>query len=96
MSEERKVKYQEYFSNLPVYKKITINDTDYVLTHSGYVADEPPVYLNNGMVDIVVLIEQWCKTSEYIYLISCDLHFILASVKFMKTYCWSLSLFSFS
>ena len=84
ISVERKERYHKYLSDLPIYKIIAVNGVEYVLTHSGYVADELPVYKDNAAVDIIASIEQWCKSSEYNYLISNDLHYIPASVKFKK------------
>lgn len=84
MPNERKIIYLKNLSDLPIYKIISVEGLEYVLTHSGYVADESPIYLEDGTVDIVASIEQWCKNSEYKYLISNDLHYIAASVKFKK------------
>lgn len=86
MSDERKGRYHKYLSNLPLYKIVTVNDIEYVLTHSGYMVSESTVYLEDGSVDIVASIKEWCndKETEYNYLISNDLHYIAASVKFKK------------
>lgn len=84
MTDKRKENYHTYLSNLPIYKKISVNGAEYVLTHTGYFADESPVYMDDGTVDIVTSIEQWCKVCEYNYLLSNDLHYIPATVKFKK------------
>lgn len=84
MSEEKKISYHKYLSSLPLYKEISVNGLEYVLTHSGYLADEVAVYHENGSVDLVTSIEGWCKNSEYRYLISNDLHYIASTVKFKK------------
>ena len=82
MSQERKEKYHDYLQALPLYKKIQVNGKEYILTHSGYMADEPAVMNEEGKVDIEASILKWCKKSEYEYLISNDIHYIPASVQY--------------
>lgn len=82
ISAEDKVKYHDYLAELPLYKKIQVNDKEYFLTHSGYMADIPAVKDAEGIVDMEASITKWCGISEYEYLISNDLHYIPASIKY--------------
>ena len=82
ISEKDKMKYHDYLSHLPLYKKIWVNDKEYFLTHSGFMADLPPVMNSDGSVDIESSVIKWCEESEYEYLISNDLHYIPASIKY--------------
>lgn len=82
ISLENKAKYHEYLVKLPLYKKIQVNDKEYFLTHSGFMADLPAIKNAEGMVDMEASILKWCEISEYDYLISNDLHYIPASIKY--------------
>lgn len=82
ISAENKVKYHDYLANLPLYEKIRVNNKEFFLTHSGYMADIPAVKDAEGNVDLEASIMKWCDISEYEYLISNDLHYIPASIKY--------------
>lgn len=82
MSGEQRERYRDYLKKLPLYKEIRVNDKEYVLTHSGYMADEEPIMKTDKTVDIVASIIRWGSSNEYEYLISNDLHYIPASIKF--------------
>ena len=82
MSEEQRARYRDYLKNLPLYKEIKVNDKEYILTHSGYMADEEPIMKPDKTVDIVASIIKWGSSNEYEYLISNDIHYIPASIKF--------------
>lgn len=82
MSAEDKTKYHDYLAELPLYKKIQVNDKEYFLTHSGFMADLPAIIDSEGLVDIEASISKWCEVSEYEYLISNDLHYIPASIRY--------------
>ncbi|GEM_PF-4806684 len=84
MFEERKANYCMYLSQLPLYHVITINEDEYILTHSGFMADQEPIYREDGTIDLIASIHKWGKAFEYQYLISSDLHFIPASNKLPK------------
>lgn len=81
MSQKHKDKYHEYLCELPLCMKIEVEGREYVLTHSGFMADMPPILQEDGSVDIISSIENWCESNEYEYLISNDLHYIPASIK---------------
>ena len=82
LSAKEKETYHAYLKTLPLYKKIKVNDREYILTHSGFMADEPAVIKEDGTVDIESSIIKWCEKSEYDYLISNDIHYIPASIKY--------------
>lgn len=82
MSHKYKKKYHDYLQSLPLYQKVQVNDKEYFLTHSGYMADEPAVMAEDGGVDMEASILKWCQKSEYDYLISNDLHYIPASISY--------------
>ncbi len=82
MSQRCKKRYHDYLQALPLYKKVQVNGKDYILTHSGYMADEPAVMDAEGKIDIEASILQWCEKSEYEYLISNDIHYIPASISY--------------
>jgi serine/threonine protein phosphatase 1 len=84
MDNERKEQYHSYLSKLPIYKVVDVNGVSYVLTHSGFMADKPAIYMQDGNIDIVSSIEKWCITSEYQYLISRDIHYIPWKIRFPK------------
>lgn len=81
MSQERKEKYRDYLQTLPLYEKILVDDREYILTHSGYMVDVPPILKEDGSVDIEASITKWGEHFEYEYLISNDLHYIPAGTK---------------
>ncbi len=82
ISERDKAKYHDYLAELPLYKKICVNDKEYFLTHSGFWADLPAITTTEGLVDMEASITKWCEVSEYEYLISNDLHYIPANIKY--------------
>jgi serine/threonine protein phosphatase 1 len=84
ITEDKKFQYQRYLSSLPLYAEVSVNSVEYILTHSGFLVDETPVLHEDGSIDIVASIEEWCKKSEFKYLISNDLHYIPATVKYKK------------
>lgn len=82
MSVKERVRYHDYLESLPLYKRIQVDDREYVLTHSGFMADLPAVKDESELVDIEASIVKWCEISEYDYLISNDLHYIPTSIRF--------------
>lgn len=82
MSVKERVRYHDYLESLPLYKRIQVDGREYILTHSGFMADLPAVKDESGLVDIEASIVKWCEISEYDYLISNDLHYIPASIRF--------------
>ncbi len=82
LPQECKAKYHEYLQGLPLCKKIQVGVREYVLTHSGYMVDVSPLLKDDGSVDIEASILKWCEHFEYEYLISNDLHYIPASIRY--------------
>lgn len=83
-SKERIKVYHDYLKKLPLYLRIKVNNQQYVLTHSGYLEDYDAIYNEDGSIDITASIDSWCGKSQFRYLISNDLHYIPASIKFDK------------
>lgn len=82
ISTEEKEMFLNYLRSLPYYIEIDEFDIKYTLTHTGYDADVEPIINENGKVDIKQTIEKSIKYNEFNYLISSDIHYIPAGIKF--------------
>lgn len=85
MDDEQRQVIHKYLKSLPHFVEVAVDGISYVLTHTGYLEDAAPVYCrDNKTINIVESIKKWVAESEMNYLLSNDLHYIPASVKFDK------------
>lgn len=79
----KRQEYLQYLQGLPHCRALSVNGKDYLLTHSGFSVDiAEPVMADDGRIDIEASIRRFVKTDEWAYLVSDDLHYLPASVRF--------------
>lgn len=84
LSEEKKKTILEFLKRLSIYQSITIGDTEYFLTHSGYHADFEIIDSRTGLVDIQKSVENAVLWNQEQYLFSDDIHYIPSKIKFNR------------
>lgn len=84
LSEEKKKTILEFLKRLSIYQSITIGDTEYFLTHSGYHADFEIIDSRTGLVDIQKSVENAVLWNQEQYLFSNDIHYIPSKIKFNR------------
>lgn len=84
LSKAKKKALLELLKDLPIYQTITIRDTEYFLTHSGYHADFEITVPGAEEVDIQTSVEHAVLWNQEQYLFSNDIHFIPSRIKFNK------------
>lgn len=83
LTTQEKEGYLQFLQCLPHYRSIRVGGKDYFLTHSGFSVDiAEPVLCEDGRVDIQASVRRFVEMDEWAYLVSDDLHFLPASVKF--------------
>lgn len=83
LTEEEKKRLYDYLKQLPLYLSLKVNGTEYFLTHSGFHADYC-IKNEEGLVDIQTSVKMAIKEDQEAYLLSDDIHYIPASLKFDK------------
>ena len=80
---QKKQEYLRFLQELPHYRSLRTGGKDYFLTHSGFSVDiADPVIGQDGRIDIQASVQRFVEMDEWAYLISDDLHFLPASVRF--------------
>jgi serine/threonine protein phosphatase 1 len=82
VTDKEKKMYVKYLKELPFYIEICEFNIKYILTHSGYNADIDSILNDDGKVDTKLTIEKSVNQDERNYLISKDIHYIPAGIKF--------------
>lgn len=83
LSKEKCGEWFRYLQNLPHWQSIEKNGKRYLLTHSGFSVEIcDPVLCEDGRIDIEESIRRFVQIDEWKYLVSDDLHFLPASVRF--------------
>lgn len=83
ISEEQRKEWLGYLQKLPHFHSLQVNGKDYLLTHSGFSTEiAAPVMAEGGKIDIEASIRKFVRMDEWEYLVSDDLHFLPASVRF--------------
>ncbi len=81
ISDEARDDLLQYLRGLPLIRRVQWGENHCILTHSGYHADYP-ILNADGTVDIEKSIQAAAAKDEFDYLVSTDLHYIPAKLKF--------------